>query len=152
MPNTIIAKYNVLAHLYCQNKTDLKESKSKRAELDKLSLAAKKKVEAKRKSLKATEATLREKNVSPSSPEAEKLRKSAREFERFVRDTEEDLKRKFLKTNDKLTNKVLTAVNTYAKKNSIDLVLDKSQRGRSPVLFGNPSSDITKLVLKELNR
>lgn len=124
---------------------NLSEAKSKRAELDAMSERAKKEVEAKRDSLRDLEDDL--KNVDPASSQAESFRKQAREFERFVRDTEEDLKRRFLLVNKELTDKVIAKIEKYAKSNHIDLVLDKSSGAKGPILFGSPAADITDDIL-----
>jgi Skp family chaperone for outer membrane proteins len=41
-------------------------------------------------------------------------------------------------------------IETYAKANKFDLVIDKSEKYRGPVLFGSPSADITEEILKGL--
>ena len=130
---------------------ETKEAKVKKKELDEISLKAKSKIEEKRKVLKATEDKLKSASVSPESKEAEKFRTDAREFARFVKDTDEDIKKEFLKTNKFLTDKALDIIKKYAEQHSIDLVLDKGEKGRGPVLFGDASADITDDVVKSLN-
>jgi Skp family chaperone for outer membrane proteins len=127
------------------------ESVSKKKELDKLSLAAKKKVEDKKERLTKIEEKIKSGKIKTDSKEAEQFRVDAREFARFVKDTQEELKRNFLKSNKALTEKILNQIKSYAKKNKIDLVLDKSSGGRSAVLFGAPTADITDDIIDEVN-
>jgi Skp family chaperone for outer membrane proteins len=124
------------------------EAAAKKKELDALSQDAKKKAEAKLSQLKALEAKLKEAKVSPESKEAESFRSQAREYERFVRDTEEDIKKKFVKVNKEMTDKAMARVEAYAKANKLDLVLDKSDKYRGPVLFGTQASDITDSIIE----
>ncbi len=128
-----------------------KEAKVKKKELDEISLKAKSEIEARRKTLKATEEKLKSANISAESKEAEKFRTDAREFARFVKDKDEDIKKQFMKTNRDLTMKALDLVKKYAEGHKIDLVLDKGEKGRGPVLFGNDSVDITESIIKTLN-
>lgn len=128
-----------------------KDAKVKKKELDEITLKAKAKIEDRRKVLKATEDKLKAASVSPDSKEAEKFRTDAREFARFVKDTDEDIKKEFLKTNKVLTDKALDLIKKYAQQHKIDLVLDKGEKGRGPVLFGDTSADITEDVIKSLN-
>ncbi|MBN8547748.1 MAG: OmpH family outer membrane protein [Deltaproteobacteria bacterium] len=130
---------------------ETKEAKTKKKELDDITLKAKAKIEEKRKVLKATEDKLKAASVSPESKEAEKFRTDAREFARFVKDTDEDIKKQFMVTNKALTDKALDIVKKYAEQHNIDLVLDKGEKGRGPVLFGDDSADITDDIIKSLN-
>lgn len=126
------------------------ESQGIRKTLDGKALEAKKKVEKKRDALKALEEKLKTAGVKADSPEAEKFRADAREYTRLVKDSEEDLRREFAKSNKALTLKALKAVEAYAASNKIDLVLDKSQDVRSLVLFGSAGSDITDEIIKNM--
>ena len=123
---------------------------AKKKELDVISQEAKKKAEARLKELKALETKLKEAKVSPDSKEAENFRTQAREYERFVKDTEEDIKKRFVKVNKEMTDKALTKIEAYAKSNKLDLVLDKSEKYRGPVLFGVETADITDSVIETL--
>lgn len=127
------------------------DAASKKKELDTISQEAKKKAEAKLKDLKALEAKLKDAKVSADSKEAENFRAQAREYERFVKDTEEDIKKRFVKVNKEMTDKALAKIESYAKSNKIDLVLDKSEKYRGPVLFGVEAADITESVIASIN-
>jgi|LakMenEpi03Aug12_release.lakeMendotaPanAssembly.Ray.scaffolds.fasta_scaffold226919_1 Skp family chaperone for outer membrane proteins len=126
------------------------DAAAKKKDLDAISQEAKKKAEAKLKDLKALEAKLKEAKVSPDSKEAENFRTQAREYERFVKDTEEDIKKRFVKVNKEMTDKALAKIEAYAKSNKLDLVLDKSEKYRGPVLFGVEAADITDSVIETL--
>ncbi|MCB0317183.1 MAG: OmpH family outer membrane protein [Bdellovibrionales bacterium] len=127
-------------------------SLKQKKELDGLSKKARADIEKKQSEIKALEANLKEKKVNPDAPEAEEFRTKARDIARYVKDTEEDLKKRFFKINKELTDKALKEIETYAKTNKIDLVLDKSDKDhRGPVLFGNPGVDITNQIIKKVN-
>lgn len=130
---------------------ELEDARALKKKLDSRSETARTRVTKEREELQKLEATIKSKGLSEDSPEFDEFRSKARDFERMVKDTEEDLRREFLKDNQQLTEKVLSAVKKYAEKNDIHLVLDKSQPGRGPVLFGDPAADITSELIKSLN-
>lgn len=127
------------------------KAQKRRKELDQESMKAKKKVEEKRAQLQKEEKRLKEKKAQEGSEEVEDFRAEAKELARFVKDTEEELRRKFMVSNGELTEEVLKVVQSYAKKNDLDLVLNKSESGRGPVLFGNATVDITDDIISEVN-
>lgn len=129
-----------------------KGSKEMRKKLDDMSLKAKKEIEAKRNALRATEEKLKSKKIAEDSREAEAFRDDARAFARFVKDTEEDMKREFMKVNKELTERALAAIKRYAEANTIDLVLDKSEQARGPVLFGDKAADITPAIIADVSK
>ena len=129
-----------------------KEAQAKRKELDEMSLKAKKKVEEKRASLQSMEQKLKSAGVKEDSKEAENFRSEMKVYTRMVKDSEEEIKREFLKTNRALTEKALKAVRDYAKENNFDLVLDRGEDGRSPILYGTNTNDISNLVIERINR
>jgi Skp family chaperone for outer membrane proteins len=131
---------------------ELPDAKQRKKDLEELSAKAKKRLEADKKGLEAMDKKLREEKLSEDSDEAVKFRKAARAYRTTANDAEEEIKREFLKVNKTLTEKVLAAVERYAKANQIDVVLDRSAKGGGPVLFGDPSADITSQIIKELNQ
>lgn len=131
---------------------NLEEAKSKKENLDSETNKAKNKIEIKRKVLKEKELKLQAKGITADSEEAAEYRKEVREFERMVKDTETELKTKFLKVNKELTDRVLKNVEEYAKANKIQLVLDSSNRRGSSILYNARAYDITKDVIKQLNK
>lgn len=127
---------------------DSPEAVSKKKELDALSEDTRKKLESKAKELQGLKSKLENAKVSSDSKEAESFRNQARDFERMRGDAKADLEKKFMKVNKELTDKVLARVESYAKANDYDLVFDKSERFRGPVLFGSEAVDITDEVLQ----
>ena len=130
---------------------DSSDSKSQRAALDSKAKATREKLEKRRSELKNLEKSIRDKGLGENSPEVDQLRSQARAFEGMVRDAEDDIRKEYLKVNRSLSEKALKLVNDYAKKNKIDLVLDKGEQGRGPVLFGQSSLDITEQILEQMN-
>jgi Skp family chaperone for outer membrane proteins len=128
-----------------------KEAQGRKRQLDEVTLAAKKKIEERQLALQAREKKLREQKVTENSKEAEKFRNDAREFTRFVKDTEEEIKKTFLKSNRDLTEKALKIVEARASSSNYSIVLERSARGRSSVLFADETFDITDSVLKALD-
>jgi Skp family chaperone for outer membrane proteins len=63
-------------------------------------------------------------------------------------DAKADLEKRYLKVNKELTDKVYAQIEKYAKANNYDLIIDKSDRYRGPVLFGSSSADVTEDLLK----
>jgi Skp family chaperone for outer membrane proteins len=125
-------------------------AKAKKKELDSASEEAKKKLEAKGKDLQALKTKLEQQKVSPDSKEAEAFRAKARDFERMRADMKADLEKRYLKINKELSEQVLGKIETYAKAKEFDLVIDKSEKYRGPVLFGKSSADITDDILESL--
>jgi outer membrane protein len=127
------------------------EAKASRKELDTLTQDAKKKVDAKRTVLKGMEEKIKAGQIKEDSKEADAFKNDAREFARFVKDTEDDIRQRFMKTNKTLTDKALKIIKTYAASHSLDLVMDRSEGMRGPILFGSPSTDITDDIIKAMN-
>ena len=102
---------------------EVPDAVNKKKELDVASEQAKTKIEAKGKELQALKIKLETAKVAADSKEADSFRSQARDFERMRAD---------------------------AKANSYDLIIDKSDKYRGPILFGAPSSDITNEIIKTL--
>ena len=126
---------------------DSREGKEQRAKIDTLTSAAKKKLEAKRLSLKALEEKLRSAGVAEDSAEAKDFRSQARDFGRMAKDSEDEIRGEFLKVNRTLTEKVVKMIGEYAESNNIDLVLDKGGQDRGAVLYGRAEADITDRII-----
>jgi outer membrane protein len=126
------------------------DAKSKKKELDAASEEAKNKLESKGKDLQALKSKLESDKVSAESKEAEAFRQKARDFERMRADLKADLEKKYMKVNKELSEKVMAKIETYAKTKNYDLVIDKSEKYRGPVLFGKPSADITDDILETM--
>jgi outer membrane protein len=123
------------------------EAKAKKKELDAASEAAKSKLETRGKDLQALKTKLEDQKVSAESKEAESFREKARDFERMRADLKADLDKKYMKVNKELSEKVMGKIEAYAKASNYDLVIDKSDKYRGPVLFGKSSADITDEIL-----
>lgn len=130
---------------------ELGESKAAKGKLEKVSQSAKATVQQKQIALKKLEEKITAKKLEEDSPEVEEFREKALELKRFVRDTDEDIKREFLKVNKELSERALQAIKKYAEKHNIDLVLDMSEARQGPILFRDKSFDITDEILKILN-
>ena len=126
------------------------DAKSKKKELDAASEDAKKKLEARGKDLQALKSKLESQKVAAESKEAEAFREKARDFERMRADMKADLEKKYMKVNKELSEKVMSKIESYAKANNYDLVIDKSEKYRGPVLFGKSSADITDDILGDM--
>jgi Skp family chaperone for outer membrane proteins len=127
------------------------EAKEKRKEFEAKAAEARKKLDAKKASLVALQQKLKDSKVDDNSKEAESFRAQARDFEHMVHDSDDDLKKEFLKVNKVLTDKALKLVSDYATAHKIDLVLDSGDRSRtSALLFGDPTLDITGEIIKTM--
>jgi outer membrane protein len=127
---------------------DSPEAVAKKKELDSFSEETKKKIEGKGKELQALKTKLENGKVSAESKEAENFRNQVRDFERMRGDAKADLEKRYMKVNKELTDKVYGQIEKFAKANSYDLIIDKSDRYRGPILFGDSSVDVTEQVLK----
>lgn len=129
---------------------DTPESKSARVQLDNEAKSARARIEKQRTALKQREEKLVAKKVAPDSPEVEQFRKDSRDLGQSIKKSEEELRTKFTKMNNQLTDKAMKIIEQYAKSQQIDLVLDKGAAGRGPVLFGTPHVDITNEILARM--
>lgn len=128
-----------------------KEAKEAKSELDKRSAEVRKKVEAPRAELQAMEKKLREAKVAENSKEAEEFRSKYESYTKLVKESDEELRKEFMKTNRELTDKAIKVIESYAKENGIDLVLDHSEKVRGAVLYGSGGDDITDKIIREIN-
>lgn len=127
-------------------------AKEERKTLDSLTQATKKKLDTKKVSLSALEKQIKEKGLGEESKEVQTFGNDVKNFNRLVKDSEEEIKREFLKVNKALTEKALKIINAYADKKKLDLVIDRSDKARGPVLFGDPAVDITNDIIKEMDQ
>lgn len=149
--NSAIAEFKVAFVDVAKLLNESSESKSQRSSLDTKTKETREKLEKRRTELKTLEKSIRDKGLGENSKEVEQLRSQARAFEGMVRDAEDEIRKDYLKINRALSEKALKLVNAYAKSNQIDLVLDKGEQGRGPVLFGQSSLDITEDILDQMN-
>lgn len=127
---------------------DSPEAVAKKKELDSFSEETKKKIEAKGKELQALKTKLENSKAAADSKEAESFRNQVRDFERLRGDAKAELEKRYLKVNKELTDKVYIQIEKFAKANNYDLIIDKSDRYRGPILFGSSSADVTEELIK----
>jgi len=127
---------------------DSPEAVAKKKDLENYSNDLKKKIEAKGKELQELKESLEEKKVKVDSKEAEEFRNKVRDFERMRGDAKTDLEKRYMKINKELTDKVYGQIEKFAKANNYDLIIDKSDKFRGPILFGADSTDVTAQILK----
>lgn len=147
----VVAEFRVATVDMNRVLNESKEAQAVRKKLDDMQTTAKKKLEAKRDALQQLEGKLKAQKVTDDSKEAENFRAQARDFDRMVKDTREDMQKEFIKSNKVLTDKTMSLVQKYAASNKIDLVLDKSEAIRGPVLYAGPVFDITDEIVKSMN-
>ena len=152
MAPTVHAEYRIATVDINRVLNDSKEAAAKRQELEKKSIDIRKKFEDRSKKLRDTEQKMKDGKLAEDSKEAKQFRSDARDFGREVKEAEEDLKSDFMKFNKGLADKALKAVADYAKANNIDLVLDRGDKARGPVLFGDASHDITDAIVEIMNK
>lgn len=126
---------------------EMPEAKKEQQALDQATSAAKVKIESERKRLQTLEASLLEKKVKSDSPEVKNFQTQAQNYQKMLAGSQEDLRGRFLSVNEKLAGKVVAAIERYAKKKNIQLVLEKGSQGRSAVLFGDEDADITDDII-----
>jgi outer membrane protein len=127
------------------------ESAAKKKELEELSEKTMQKLEPRKKSLEETQAQLKKSKAAPNSKEVEKFRADAREFEKLVKEAQQDLRKESAKTFRTLSDKIGKAIKDYAEENDIQLVLEKSEKLPGPVLFRESATDITDDIIKSIN-
>lgn len=127
----------------------LEEANQLKAELKNLSDKTQKELERKRESLRAIEKQVEREKDNVNEQTLTKLRQQTRDFERFMKDSKEELQQRFLKVNRELSQKAIEGVRDYAKQHKIDIVIDRRDNG-GVVIFHNSSADITDSVLKTL--
>ena len=149
---TAIAEFKMATVDVARLLNETKFAQKEKSALDKHSKKIEGDIKSRGERLAKVEEKLKAGKISPDSKEAENFRKDARDLSRLVKDTKEDLQKRFLKLNRKLSESALASVKRYAESKSIDLVIDKSTQGRSPVLFGAKSADITDEVLSLMNK
>ena len=152
LPGVVLADFRVATVDVNRILNESKEAQSKKKKLDEMSLEAKKKVEAKKASLKDLEEKLKANKVAEESKEADQFRAQVKELDRMMKDSQEDLKKEFLRSNKELTDKTLVLIKRYASGNNIDVVFDHSEQMRGPVIFAGAINDITDPIIKEMNR
>ncbi len=127
-------------------------AKEQRKTLDALSKQAKSKIEAKKQSIGSMEKQIKDKKLTDDSKEVQEINNEIKNFNRLVKESEDEVKTEFLKINKVLTEKALKLINEYAAKKDLDMVMDRSDKNRGPVLFGDPGVDITNEIIKQMDQ
>lgn len=148
---TAIADYRVATLDMSRVLSESTEAKAAKAQLDAASDKAKKLIEDKKAALKPLEDKAKAGKLDPNSKEASQFKKNTQELFTLIREKEDELRKEFTKANKALTGKTVQIVEKYAKEHDIQIVLDKSEKGRSPVLFRDASFDITDDIVKLIN-
>jgi outer membrane protein len=117
--------------------------------IDKKAAQAKAKINKQKEELVALQKKLGN-DASGTSPEAEKFRKASRELQRYVRDTEEELKTELMEVRKTVTEQAFKKVKEVATSKNLDIVLEKSEVARGPVLFAEGVTDITSTVVSSM--
>jgi Skp family chaperone for outer membrane proteins len=123
-----------------------------RKELDSLSQSAKAKIDAKKQTLSAMDKKIKEKKLTEDSKEVQEFTSEIKEFNTLVKESEDMVKKEFLKINKSLTERALKLIDAYADKKDLDLVVDRSEKSRGPVLYGDPGVDITNDIIKQMDQ
>lgn len=128
---------------------ETREAKEQREKLTSLSETLRSKGETRRNEIRTIEERLEaNKESSTYQKELAAFQTKRRDFARFLKDSEDELKREVSRINQELTSKYLKEIKSFSEKNGFDLVITKSERQRGPILFGQSEIDITEQFLK----
>lgn len=157
LPIVCLLSSGVLADEYVIKTVDMaklmkasKVAKEKLPALEAKSQKHEQEFKAQRDSIKALEKKLLEKNVSSDSKEADELRAKARDFERKLKDSQEEMQKQYAQISREALKQAQDAVTKYAQNNKVSLVLEKGSKGASPVLYGEEGADITDQIISTL--
>jgi outer membrane protein len=130
-------------------------AKSERVQLDRITADARRNVTLKQTDLEKLKKEVTSQTQSQGTQGSDsqilvEYRQKVRDLERLVKDKEDQIQSEFIKSNNKITEKTLSAIKAYASQKGIDLVLDKSAMKRGPVLFATETADITKDIIARL--
>ena len=128
-----------------------KEAQEERKKIEGITTKKRKEIDTKKESLRELEKKLLEAKVEKESKEAENLRTQARDLARFVKDSEEEIKREYMKVTKSLMDEALEVIQAYADRQQISIVLEKSNGMRGPILYGTKGMDITDDIITQLN-
>lgn len=122
-------------------------AKARKEKLDSLADTAQKKIKQRQEELR----TLEEKASLNKNGDTASLQIKQRDFARYVKDNQDELRNEFARVNSELTAAALKKIQEHGKKSGYDLVLGKSEQERGMVLFGNSRTDITDAIIKQLD-
>lgn len=150
-PAAVSAEYRIATVDLNRVINESKGSVGKKKQLDEMALKTRKKVDDRKKPLQAVEEKIKSGKIQADSAEGKAFQKDAREFARYMKDAENEMRTEFMKINKELTDKALREVQAYAKTNGIDMVLQKGKDLDSSVLYGVPTSDISNEIIAKMN-
>ena len=145
-----IADYKIATVDILRIMNESSEAKEFKKTIDDKTLAARKKLEAKRTALQTQGEKLKAQNVKEDSKEAEKYRNDMKDFARMTKDMSEDIQKEVAKSNHVLQDKALALVKKYATTHEISMILEKSDAVRGSVLYSMNTTDVTDEILKEV--
>lgn len=87
-------------------------------------------------------------NESAKAAKLKEYQQKQRDLERFVKDSDEELKKSEAELINKIQTDIVKQVRDYGKKNSFTLIVEAREAG---AIYADKSIDITEAVIKELN-
>ncbi len=146
------AEYKIATVDFIEIINSSSEAKVAKTKLEKLSGESKTAIETLRDQLTPLQEKVKEGKIKPGTPEGNEVRAKTKELVDLMQVKEEELQKKYAELNQTIAKKAVKIVSDYAKANSIDLVLEKSELRRGYVLFAVDSTDITAEILKLMNK
>lgn len=131
---------------------ETKAAKARKEKLDSLTSTAQRKIKLRQEELRALEEKVSQDKSSDAARDTPSaLQIKQRDFARYVKDNQEEIRAEFARVNGELTSAALKKIQEYGKENGYDLVLSKSAQERGAVLFGDSRTDITDAIIKQLD-
>ena len=87
-------------------------------------------------------------NETAKAAKLKEYQQKQRDLERFVKDSDEELKKSEAELINKIQTDIVKQVRDYGKKNNFTLIVEAREAG---AIYADKSIDITEAVIKELN-
>lgn len=87
-------------------------------------------------------------NETSKAAKLKEYQQKQRDFERFVKDSEEELKKTEMELINKIQTDIIKQVREYGKKSGFMLIVEAQEAG---AIYADKSIDVTDAILKELN-
>lgn len=87
-------------------------------------------------------------NESSKAAKLKEYQQKQRDLERFIKDSDEELKKSEAELINKIQTDIVKQVRDYGKKNNFTLIVEAREAG---AIYADKSIDITEAVIKELN-
>jgi outer membrane protein len=78
-----------------------------------------------------------------------KYESELKKYNRFVKDAQEELRRRELTLVKPISDEVSTIIDEYGKQNSIDIILDRRDPG---IIYASDKLDITNAILQRYDK